>query len=159
MSGTFQFLIVLAFVLLPVVIFAVIARSFLRRLRNRVQLGHEISMAIKKELHKAGIDPSTVKLQTATSASGMPEETEIRLDALTALNLPPEVMKAIQKAAFRTLLFGSDSYTGDTRSQLPRGPVLPTPIDAPSGSGGRLALIVLLVGFGMVVALMLRETL
>ena len=51
------------------------------------------------------------------------------------------------------------TYTGDPRSKIPRGPILPTPIDTPSRSDARLALIVLLVGFGMVVALMFRETL
>ncbi len=86
MSGSFQFLFVLAFAFLPVVSFAVIARSFLRRLRNPEQLGYAMSMAIENELRK-------------------------------------------------------------------------TPIDTPSRSDARLALIVLLVGFGMVVALMFRETL
>ncbi len=159
MSGTFQFLFVLAFVLLPVVSFALIARRFLRRLRNPEQLGHAMSMAIESELRKAGIDPGSVDLQTAILASGRSEGTEIRLDAAAAQKLSPEVVKAIRKAAFRTLLAGGGSYTGDKRTQLPRGPILPTPIDTPSGSGARLALIVLLVGFGMVVALMIRESL
>ncbi len=160
MSGTVQFLFILAFAFLPVVIFALIARSFLRRLRNPEQLGYAMSMAIENELRKAGIDPSTVKLQTSASEGPeRPARTEIRLDALAAQDLPPEVMKAIQKAAFRTLLGGAGTYTGDPRSKIPRGPILPTPIDTPSRSDARLALIVLLVGFGMVVALMLRETL
>jgi len=161
-SGTFQFLFVLAFAFLPVVSFAVLARSFLRRLRNPEQLGHAMSTAIENELRKAGIDPNTVKLQTATSAwegAARPARTKIRLDALAAQDLPPEVMKAIQKTALWTLLGSAGTDTGEPRSKISRGPILPTAIDTPSRSDARLALIVLLVGFGMVVALMLRETL
>ena len=159
MSDTFQFLIVLSFAFLPVVIFAVIARGILRRLRNPEQLGRAMSMAIENELRKAGIDPGTDDFQTAISASGRSEKMATRFNRLAAQDLPPEVMKAIQKAVFRTLLGGAGTYTGDPRSEIPHGSIPPTPIDAPSRSDGRLALIVLLAGFGMVVALMLRETL